>query len=202
MADPADYDDMDEFIDDCIADRQDIDPDEDDDDAASACQLQWESSLDERSGRKTVIRKTHASKADGLDFILSDETADRYGDVISADGWQIENFKRNPIALFGHNSSFPIGTWKNLHVEKGALRGHLALAPAGTSERIDEIRKLVEAGILRAVSVGFLPVEIESPQQDRTWRTLHETGTDRDIAGLDPGEPECARGRQGPEGFR
>ena len=38
----------------------------------------------------------------------------------------------------------------------------LELAPAGTSERIDEIRKLVEAGILRAVSVGFLPVELRA----------------------------------------
>jgi HK97 family phage prohead protease/HK97 family phage major capsid protein len=100
-----------------------------------------------------------SAKADGLDFVLSDETPDRYGDVISAEGWQLGNFKRNPIALFGHNSSFPIGSWKDLHVENGALRGHLQLAPAGTSERIDELRKLVEAGILKAVSVGFLPIE-------------------------------------------
>jgi HK97 family phage prohead protease len=120
------------------------------------CQLAW----DDRSGESTVVHKTsHASKADGLDFILSDETPDRYGDVIAADGWQLDNFKKNPIALFGHSSSFPIGTWKGLHVKDGGLRGNLQLAPAGTSERIDEIRKLVEAGILRAVSVGFVPIE-------------------------------------------
>jgi HK97 family phage prohead protease len=120
------------------------------------CQLAW----DNRSGDSTVVHKTsHASKADGLDFVLSDETPDRYGDVIAADGWALDNFKKNPIALFGHSSSFPIGNWKGLHVKDGALRGHLQLAPAGTSERIDEIRKLVEAGILRAVSVGFVPIE-------------------------------------------
>ena len=120
------------------------------------CQIIW----DERSGDNAVVHKTsHASKADGLDFVLSDETPDRYGDVIAADGWQLDNFKKNPIALFGHSSSFPIGTWKGLHVKDGGLRGNLQLAPAGTSERIDEIRKLVEAGILRAVSVGFVPIE-------------------------------------------
>ena len=125
------------------------------------CQNIWDDAQDEKSGAKgAIIRKTHAtSKADGLDFVLSDETPDRYGDVLAADGWQLSNFKKNPIALFNHNSSFPIGKWKGLTVENGALRGHLELAPAGTSERIDEIRKLVEAGILRAVSVGFLPVE-------------------------------------------
>jgi HK97 family phage prohead protease len=120
------------------------------------CQLVWDS----RSGEGAVVHKTsHASKADGLDFVLSDETPDRFGDVISADGWQLDNFKKNPIALFGHNSSFPIGKWQGLHVKDGGLCGHLQLAPAGTSERIDEIRKLVEAGILRAVSVGFVPIE-------------------------------------------
>jgi HK97 family phage prohead protease/HK97 family phage major capsid protein len=161
MADPSDYDDVDEFVDDCIADRQSANPDEDDDTALDACLSQWQDAQDDRSGGKLLIRKTHASSKDldGLDFILSDETPDRYGDVLSADGWELTNFKKNPIALFGHNSSFPIGRWKGLKVENGALRGHLELAPAGTSDRIDEIRKLVEAGILRAVSVGFLPRE-------------------------------------------
>jgi HK97 family phage prohead protease len=136
-----------DFMSRCV-DDEGIDEDE--------CQLAW----DDRSGESAVVHKTsHASKADGLDFILSDETPDRFGDVISADGWSLDNFKKNPIALFGHSSSFPIGTWKGLHVKDGGLRGHLQLAPAGTSERIDEIRKLVEAGILRAVSVGFVPIE-------------------------------------------
>jgi hypothetical protein len=41
------------------------------------------------------------------------------------------------------------------------MGGHLALAPEGTSARIDEIRKLVDAGILKAVSVGFHSLEDE-----------------------------------------
>jgi HK97 family phage prohead protease/HK97 family phage major capsid protein len=71
----------------------------------------------------------------------------------------LENFRKNPIALFGHRSDFPIGKWKNLRVDDKQLKGHLQLAPKGTSDRIDEIRKLVEAGILQAVSVGFRPIE-------------------------------------------
>ena len=116
------------------------------------CQLIW----DDR-GAKDVCHKTHASKVNGLEFVLSDETPDRMGDVIMADGWDLTNFQKNPIALFGHNSNFPIGKWKNLRVVDKQLRGFLELAPAGTSERIDEIRKLIDADILRAVSVGFRP---------------------------------------------
>lgn len=113
-----------------------------------------------------IVRKVHVSKAvkrdDGsIEFVMSDETVDRYGDIIAASGWKLNNFKQNPIALFGHNSSFPIGTWADVRVQGKELRGVLVPAPEGTSQRIDEIRRLVEAGILKAVSVGFIPLDWE-----------------------------------------
>ena len=109
----------------------------------------------------TIIRKAATSEVDGLEFVLSDETVDRMGDVISAKGWDLAWFKKNPIALFGHSSDFPIGKWANVRVEGGKLKGRLVLAAEGTSRRIDELRSLVEQGILRAVSVGFRPLESE-----------------------------------------
>ena len=118
-----------------------------------SCSVAW----DERSASGKVVRKTHVSAGEGLTFVLSDATPDRMGDIIEADGWDLRNFSRNPVALFNHNANFPIGKWANLRVENGELRGDLRLAPAGTSDRIDEIRRLVEADILRATSVGFLP---------------------------------------------
>jgi HK97 family phage major capsid protein/HK97 family phage prohead protease len=140
---PDDDESYEDFMDRCT--------DELDDDA---CQIMW----DERAA-KGIVHKTHAAAVAGMEFVMSDETTDRMDDVILSDGWQLENFKKNPIALFGHRSDFPIGKWANLRVENKQLRGHLELAPAGTSERIDEIRRLIEAGILRAVSVGFRPLE-------------------------------------------
>ena len=123
-------------------------------DDEETCQIAW----DDRAA-KGVVHKTHAAKVSDMEFVMSDETPDRMDDIIMSDGWELENFKRNPIALFGHKSDFPIGKWTNLRVEGKQLKGKLELAPAGTSERIDEIRKLIEADILRAVSVGFRPKE-------------------------------------------
>ena len=108
----------------------------------------------------TIIHKEVAER-DGLDFVLSDDTLDRYGDVIDAKGWDLRNFKKNPIALFGHSGSFPIGNWTNIRVEGNKLIATLKLAAKGTSDRIDELINLVEQGILRAVSVGFRPLESE-----------------------------------------
>jgi HK97 family phage prohead protease len=120
------------------------------------CQMIW----DNRSA-KQIVRKTHVSAGEGLEFILSDATLDRMGDVIEAEGWDLTDFEKHPVALFNHNNNFPIGKWKNLRIENGALRGFLQLAKKGTSERINEIISLVEQDILRAVSVGFSAVESE-----------------------------------------
>ena len=117
-----------------------------------------------------LIRKATASIGAGQDFVLSDETVDRYGDIVEAAGWELKQFKRNPIALFGHDSHAPIGTWENVRVEGKRLLGRLKFAAAGTSARIDELRSLVEQGVLRAVSVGFRTLEDPEPIKPRGLR--------------------------------
>jgi HK97 family phage prohead protease len=160
-----------EFIARCV-DEVTADDDIDEGEAEEACELAWEES---RSMPPPVLRhKTHSGTVSGLEFVLSDDTVDRIGDIVSSAGWELDAFKRNPIALFSHRSDFPIGKWHNLRVDKGALRGHLELAPKGTSDRIDEIRKLVDAGILQAVSVGFRPLESQPRKSDDGKRRLGE----------------------------
>jgi HK97 family phage prohead protease len=155
---PADDESYQDFMDRCAETMDD-----------DSCQMMWDDYQEERSTRapkqkaerKPLLHKTHSGTVQGMEFVLSDETLDRMGDVISSEGWILDSFQKNPIALFNHNSDFPIGKWHNLRVENGSLRGHLQLAPEGTSPRIDEIRKLVDAGILCSVSVGFHPIESE-----------------------------------------
>jgi HK97 family phage prohead protease len=159
VPDPGDYEDdeQDEFMSDCIDELGNED----------VCQTLWED-----RGAGGVKYKTHASQVSGMEFILSDETPDRMDDVILSDGWDLREFKKNPIALFGHNSAFPIGKWANVRVENKQLRGHLELAKEGTSPRIDEIRRLIEAGILRAVSVGFRPKE-RNDREGTDWGSVY-----------------------------
>lgn len=116
----------------------------------------------------TIIHKTLAER-DGLDFVLSDDTLDRYGDTIDAAGWDLKNFKKNPIALWGHDSRSVIGTWENVRIEGKRLIGTLKFAAKGTSARIDELISLVEQGILRAVSVGFRPKKQEPIDKDKPY---------------------------------
>jgi len=54
--------------------------------------------------------RTAVSTGEGMDFVISDGSLDRHGTRINPRGWNLASFKRNPIALFGHRSDFPIGT--------------------------------------------------------------------------------------------
>jgi HK97 family phage prohead protease len=116
-----------------------------------------------------MIHKATASTADGMEFVLSDATVDSYGDVVEPSGWDLKRFKQNPIALFGHRSDFPIGKWVDVRVEEGRLKARLEMAKAGTSYRLDELRRLIEQGILRAVSVGFRPIKAEPRSPDKPY---------------------------------
>ena len=110
--------------------------------------------------RTFVARAIREVAADTFEYVLSDATPDRLGDVIEQSGWQLGNFRKNPVALFGHDTSFIVGNWKNVRVVEGELRGELSLLPP-TSDRLREIDAAVKAGVLKAVSVGFKPIKVE-----------------------------------------
>jgi HK97 family phage prohead protease/HK97 family phage major capsid protein len=123
-----------------------------------------------------VVRKTAAGKVDGsLGYVLSDATVDRYGDVIEPAGWMLDQFRQNPIALFNHSAMQPIGKWKNIRVDDERLMADFEPAAKGTSRRTDEILSLVEQGILKATSVGFLGIESEPLDPKRPGRGTRYT---------------------------
>ena len=101
-----------------------------------------------------------------LQFVMSDGSIDRMGDVIEPKGWQLANFKTHPIALFNHDRDQIIGKWVDVRVEGSKLLGRLELAAAGTSPLVDTVRALVDQNILRAVSVGFRPLEQKPLNED------------------------------------
>ena len=110
----------------------------------------------------SFVRKTAVGKQTGsMTYVLSDDTVDRLGDIIEPAGWRLDQFRSNPVALFNHNGNAPIGKWKNLRIEGGRLVGELVPAPPGTTQLADDVRRLIEADILRATSVGFRAVASE-----------------------------------------
>lgn len=120
-----------------------------------------------------VVYKAAELKAvsDGqYQFVASDESTDRMGDIIRVQGWELANYKRNPIVLFQHQSSNPVGIASKVWIDGKALMAQIKLAAEGTSPFIDTLRKLLDQQIVRAVSVGFMPTKspnyIRDPKSD------------------------------------
>ncbi len=101
--------------------------------------------------------------------VASDATVDRMGDILVPWGVDLSNYRRNPIVLAQHDASQPIARCSSIGVEGDAVIALIDFPAAGISARSDEYLRLMKAGILGAVSVGFLPLKQE-PIGNGGWK--------------------------------
>ncbi len=88
-----------------------------------------------------------------LTVVASDESADRLGDVVRADGWDLDAYKHNPVFLWAHDyTRTPIGRSSWVGVDGSKLLATVEFAPTAFAQ---EVELLYRQRFLRAVSVGF-----------------------------------------------
>lgn len=126
---------------------------------------------------KTQIIKEYKNKSEkeleaGFEFdaifILSTESIDRDGDIIVQD-WDLSKYneefngEKGGIVFFQHDTkNLPVGkcyAW----VEDNQLLGGVKFSEA--SELSKTVKKLVEEGILKYTSVGFIPRDAEKTEE-------------------------------------
>ena len=93
--------------------------------------------------------------------VASTGVVDRMEDVVIPEGGDVSEFRRNPILLYQHDSTQPIGTVPSIELRSGRWEFLAEFAPEGVSEKADEACRLVKSGVLSALSIGFLPSKIE-----------------------------------------
>jgi len=105
------------------------------------------------------------------EFTASTETQDRDGEVIDAAGWDLKNFKKNPVIMYAHDySSLPIGKASKVWVHSGKLKNNVEFPPEGTYEFADIVERLVSEGFLKTESVGFIPRKWEDGDGEKAPR--------------------------------
>ncbi|MDA1035276.1 MAG: HK97 family phage prohead protease [Chloroflexi bacterium] len=103
--------------------------------------------------RFVVNRAVTPNENQPLTVVASDETVDRMGDVVRADGWDLTAYKRNPVFLWAHDyARTPIGRSEWIGVDGTRLLATVEFAP---TEFAKEVETLYRQRFLRAVSVGF-----------------------------------------------
>lgn len=123
-----------------------------------------------------------------LDFVASDESLDRYGEVIQAGGWQLDNYRRNPVFQNAHQYGdilFTLGRALITEIRSGTPTAGGAASQRSSSYLYQRIQFAVEANpvariaydlyrgkFLNAVSVGFIPIRWQDADgQERSARS-------------------------------
>ncbi len=119
-----------------------------------------------RAGIRAGIHTTCKEVAGGapvMDFIASDETVDRYDEVIKQDGWELDNFMSNPVVPDCHRYGSIADILgrdilpKAQQVQNGVLCTRIEFAtdnPLGLLAY-----KMSKGGFIKSMSVGFIPLE-------------------------------------------
>ncbi len=146
--------------------------------------------------RKAFIAEVKASSEEDrtVDFVISTAAVDRMGDTINVDGWQLANFRKNPVVLWAHDSSMmPVAKASNIRVEDGKLKARAEFMSREISGFADAVFKAIKGGFLSAVSVGFAPIKYAFSEADgRTFGVdfLQQELLEFSVCPV-PANPEC-----------
>jgi uncharacterized protein len=113
-----------------------------------------------------------------LDFLCSDETLDRFDEIIVASGWKLENYRKNPVFQNAHQYGdilFTLGRALSTELRPGGEGGSAALFQRiEFATDINPLAKiaygLYRGKFLNAVSVGFTPLRWENGSPGTTFR--------------------------------
>ena len=124
-------------------------------------------SADDGTVKKSIVIYDTVNNIKNGEFVMSNGDLNRLGMKVDPAGWELTNYKANPVLLWNHNDDIPaIGNMKNVRIDGKNLVGK----PEFADQEIDEfgwsIGQNVEAGILTSGSVGFMTLKVEVEEKE------------------------------------
>jgi len=102
----------------------------------------------------------------GFAWTLSTYDLDRYAERIDPGGWDIRSYLENPVVEWAHRYDIPaIGKIEGLFADDYGLHGCVFFNGKEYDPFGWGIGQRVKAGVIRAGSVGFRPLEVEIPSK-------------------------------------
>lgn len=115
-----------------------------------------------------AVERASASEDGTVEFVASTNVVDRMGDIVEQN-FDLKSFKKNPVFLWGHNASaLPIGkivkVWSQDRAKASGpkqkeTRIRVKFVPGDIYPFAEQVRQLYAEGFLKAVSIGFRPME-------------------------------------------
>jgi len=109
-----------------------------------------------------ITRTKAAEDAGNFEVVVSTADIDRQGETIDQNGWDLSFYRMNPVVLWAHDYfSLPIGIATEIEVKDGKLIAKGMFAPEDANPFAQQVRRLYDLKIVRATSVGFIPLETD-----------------------------------------
>jgi HK97 family phage prohead protease len=125
-------------------------------------------------------------------FKASADSLDRDGEIVSADGWQLDNYRRNPVVVDSHNyQSIENIVGRAVEVREVADGLEADIVFSGTP-RGQLAAMLADEGNLRAVSVGFRPLKAATRGANAPTTYTHKDLMEISIVAV-PANPDALR---------
>ena len=127
-----------------------------------------------------VDEAVDAAKKDGIyRFTITTNNVNRNGRSINIAGLSTENYELNGVVLYGHDDfGLPIGRMVSLTKKVKSIDAALEFDVA--DPRAAEVKGKVDRGFMRAVSIGFLPLETRQLESESfgPWKDYEVTKAD------------------------
>lgn len=106
------------------------------------------------------VRAIGAENSRLIEFIVSTGRVDRENDTIAPTGWDLADYKNNPVVLWVHDHwSPPIGNSRSMYLDGDALKSMCEFTPEDLNPFGYQIYRLYAGGFMHACSAGFQPIE-------------------------------------------
>lgn len=127
-----------------------------------------------------------------VEFTITTANVDRDSDTVSLAGWQLQNFMKNPVVLYGHNYwGLPVGQALSLSIAGDSLRSACKFAGKEEGNDLAEcVYRMVLGKFLRATSVGFIPLKWAYDEERGGYDILEQELLEYSIVPV-PANPEC-----------
>jgi HK97 family phage prohead protease len=114
--------------------------------------------------KRFILEKTEfkgeSDKGIEIQMTISTGNIDRDGDTLSPDGWKLENYAKNPVVLFAHQSRQPpVARATKTWLEDEKLKSTALFTPQDMYPFGYMIGQMYKEGFINAASVGFDPLK-------------------------------------------
>jgi len=120
-----------------------------------------------RKMHNPVVKAEDGEESRVIEFYISDSTNDRHHDVIPITAWKLDNYEKNGIVAYMHETGPGWLTDKSdpdsiigkgsVYIEGDKLVGKVEFEPASINPLAEKVYQKVKFGTLKATSVGFIP---------------------------------------------